>query len=194
MIASLSKKFLLGTATPFRYFTGRIPPSFVGLSVIKLITPTTPKLRQYIRYKINSPDDAEEILQDTLYAFLEAIRDFAGEARLQTFLYSICHHKVVDFYRRKKLRHVVFSAVPQLETIAASILTPEQEFDVTVLREKIHRVLGRLLPMYKKVLLLKYGDELTVGDIAHRLTISFKSAESQLFRARKAFVEVFLSI
>ena len=154
----------------------------------------TPKLRQYIRYKINSPDDAEEILQDTLYAFLEAIRDFAGEARLQTFLYSICHHKVVDFYRRKKLRHVVFSAVPQLETIAASILTPEQEFDVTVLREKIHRVLGRLLPMYKKVLLLKYGDELTVGDIARRLTISFKSAESQLFRARKAFVEAFLSI
>lgn len=154
----------------------------------------TPKLRQYIRYKINSPDDAEEILQDTLYAFLEAIRDFAGEARLQTFLYSICHHKVVDFYRRKKLRQVVFSAVPQLENIAASILTPEEEFDVTVLREKIHRVLGRLLPMYKKVLLLKYADEFTVGDIARRLTISFKSAESQLFRARKAFVELFLSI
>lgn len=154
----------------------------------------TPKLRQYIRYKISSPDDAEEVLQDTLYAFLEAIRDFAGASRLQTFLYSICHHKVVDYYRRKKLRQVVFSALPQLETIATSILTPEEEFDVTMLREKIHRVLGRLLPMYKKVLLLKYGDELTVGDIARRLTISFKSAESQLFRARKAFVEAFLSI
>lgn len=154
----------------------------------------TPKLRQYIRYKISSPDDAEEVLQDTLYAFLEAIRDFAGASRLQTFLYSICHHKVVDFYRRKKIRHVVFSAVPQLETIAASILTPEEEFDVTMLREKIHRVLARLLPMYKKVLLLKYADDLTVGDIASKLTISFKSAESQLFRARKAFVELFLSI
>ncbi len=154
----------------------------------------TPKLRQYIRYKISSPEDAEEILQDTLFAFLEAIRDFAGNAKLKTYLYAIASHKVIDWYRRKKLRHVVFSAVPQLETIAASILTPEEEFDVIVLREKIHRVLGRLLPMYKKVLLLKYADELTVGDIARRLTISFKSAESQLFRARKAFVELFLSI
>lgn len=154
----------------------------------------TPKLRQYIRHKINSPDDAEEILQDTLYAFLEAIRDFAGDARLQTFLYSICNHKVIDFYRRKKLRHVVFSAVPQLESLAATMLTPEEELDVTMLREKIYRVLGKLLPMYKKVLLLKYADDLTVGDIARRLTISFKSAESQLFRARKAFVELFLSI
>lgn len=154
----------------------------------------TPKLRQYIRYKIRNVDDAEEVLQDTLYAFLEAIRDFAGHARLRTFLYSICNHKVIDHYRRKKIRHVVFSALPQLESLVAPILSPEEEFDVTMLREKIHRVLGRLLPMYKKVLLLKYADELTVGDIAHRLTISFKSAESQLFRARKAFVELFLSI
>lgn len=154
----------------------------------------TPTLRRYIRNKINNPDDAEEILQDALFAFLEAIRDFTGASSLKTFLYSIANHKVIDWYRRKKIRHVVFSAVPQLENIAASILTPEEEFDVTMLREKIHRVLARLLPMYKKVLLLKYADDLTVGDIARRLAISFKSAESQLFRARKAFVELFLSI
>lgn len=154
----------------------------------------TPKLRRFIRNKINNSDDAEEVLQDALFAFLEAIRDFAGHAKLKTYLYAIARHKVIDWYRRKKIRHVVFSAVPQLESLAASMRTPEEEFDVTVLREKIHRVLARLLPMYKKVLLLKYADDLTVGEIARRLTISFKSAESQLFRARKAFVELFLSI
>ncbi|MBI4066142.1 RNA polymerase sigma factor [Candidatus Gottesmanbacteria bacterium] len=153
-----------------------------------------PKLRQFIRSKINSPDDAEEVLQDVLYAFLEAIRDFTGSSKLTTFLYAITSHKVIDWYRRKKIRHVVFSAVPQLESLVAPLLGPEEELDASLLREKIRVVLGRLLPMHRSVLILKYADDFTVADIAKKLAISFKSAESQLFRARKAFVELFLSI
>lgn len=154
----------------------------------------TPRLRRFIRSKIANPDDAEEVLQDVLYAFLEAIRDFAGQAKLRTFLYAIASHKVIDWYRRKKIRHVVFSAVPQLESFVAPLLGPEEELDASLLREKIRIVLGRLLPTYRSVLILKYADDFTVADIAKKLAISFKSAESQLFRARKAFVEAFLSI
>lgn len=154
----------------------------------------TPKLRLFIRSKIGNPDDAEEVLQDALFAFLEAIRDFTGASKLKTFLYAIASHKVIDWYRRKKIRHVVFSAVPQLESFVAPLLGPEEELDASLLRDKIYTALGRLLPMYKKVLLLKYADDFSVTDIARKLMISFKSAESQLFRARKAFVEAFLSI
>ena len=154
----------------------------------------TPKLRQFIRSKIANPDDAEEVLQDVLYAFLEAIRDFTGASKLTTFLYAIAGHKVIDWYRRKKIRHVVFSAVPQLESLVAPIFGPEEELDASLLRQKIRIVLGRLLPTHRSVLILKYTEDFTVADIARKLAISFKSAESQLFRARKAFVEAFLSI
>ncbi len=153
-----------------------------------------PRLRQFIRRKINNVDDAEEVLQDVLYAFLEAIRDFTGAARLTTFLYAIANHKVIDYYRRKKLRHVVFSAVPQLESFVTPLLGPEEQLDATILREKIKKVFSRLLPQHRHVLILKYADDFTVADISRKLAISFKSAESQLFRARKAFVELFLSI
>lgn len=154
----------------------------------------TPALRRYIRNKINNPDDAEEVLQDALFAFLEAIRDFTGASKLKTYLYAIASHKVIDWYRRKKIRHVVFSAVPQLESLIAPLVGPEEALDAKLLREKIRVVLGRLLPMHRSVLVLKYADDFSVADIAKKLTISFKSAESQLFRARKAFVEGFLSI
>ncbi len=154
----------------------------------------TPSLRRFIKNKINNPDDVEEVLQDALYGFLEAIRDFIGASKLKTFLYAIASHKVIDWYRRKKIRHVVFSAVPQLESFVTTLLGPEEELDASLLREKIYKALGRLLPMYKSVLVLKYADDFSVADIAKKLTISFKSAESQLFRARKAFVEAFLSI
>jgi RNA polymerase sigma-70 factor (ECF subfamily) len=101
---------------------------------------------------------------------------------------------VVDFYRRKKLKHVLFSQMPQLETLVSPLLGPEEELDAALIRDKIHVVLAQLLPIHRQVLVLKYLDHVSVADIASKLSISFKSAESRLFRARKAFVELFLSI
>ncbi len=153
-----------------------------------------PALRRFIWGKVASEEDCEEILQDSLYAFLEALRDYAGHASIKTFLYAITGHKIVDFYRKKKLRHIVFSKMPQLEEFISPILSPEQEFDSHVFKEKVSRTLSAILPRYREILVLKYLDNVSVGEIARRLAISFKSAESRLFRARKAFVELFLSI
>ena len=153
-----------------------------------------PKLSRFIAGKVGSPPDAEEILQDTLYAFLEAIRDFEGKSNIQTFLFAICQHKVIDFYRRKKIKHAVFSQMPQLEALISPLVSPEEELDVTLVKEKIHTVLGRILPRYRQILVLKYIEGHSVAQIAEKLTLTFKSVESQLFRARKAFVELFISI
>jgi RNA polymerase sigma-70 factor, ECF subfamily len=153
-----------------------------------------PKLSLFIASKVNNPADAEEVMQDTLFAFLEAIRDFQGNSSLKTFLFSIGSHKIIDFYRRKKMRQIVFSQTPNLEALVSPILNPEEELDSAVLKEKIHKVFGKLLPHYRKLLVSKYEEDLSVAEIARRFALSMKGAESQLFRARKAFVELFLSI
>lgn len=154
----------------------------------------TPKLASFIHAKISEPQDAEEVLADTLFAFLEAIRDFHGNSSVKTFLYSIAHHKIIDYYRRKKLKQIVFSRAPGLEQFVSPLVGPEEALDSKILREKIYSVLSRILPRYRTVLVSKYMENLSVADIAKKFAISFKSAESQLFRARKAFVELFISI
>jgi len=154
----------------------------------------TPRLSSYIHSKIADQADAEEVLADTLFAFLEAIRDFHGKSSIKTFLYAICHHKVVDYYRKKKLKQLVFSRAPNLELLVSPLLSPEEELDLTIMKEKIQSVLSRMLPRYRSVLVSKYIDNLSVAEIARKFALSFKSAESQLFRARKAFVELFISI
>lgn len=154
----------------------------------------TPKLLVFIRGKIQNPADCEEILQDTLYGFLEAIRDFHGSSSLTTFLYSICNHKIIDFYRRRKLKQLVFSQMPNLEILVSQLPNPEEELDTTMLKEKIHTVLNRMMPRYRRLLVSKYVENLSVADIAGKFALTIKGAESQLFRARKAFVELFISI
>ena len=154
----------------------------------------TPKLYSFIQHKVAHPHDAEEILQDTLFAFLEAIRDFHGECSVSTFLYSITKHKIIDYYRRKKLHHVVFSQAPYLEGLVSPLLNPEEEFDAKALREKLKHTFSRMLPRYKVVLQLKYLEDQPVSAIARRCAWTLKKTESLLFRARKAFIKEYIAL
>jgi RNA polymerase sigma-70 factor, ECF subfamily len=153
----------------------------------------TPDLKRYVITKIGNQEDADEIIQDTLYAFLDAIRDYTGKSKLATYLYAICNHKIVDFYRRKKIKTAIFSQAPQLETLISPLLGPEEQMDVNIIRAKVHRALSKLLPRYQKILLFKYADGQTMEAIAKKLMVTSKSVECALFRAKKAFVEAFVS-
>lgn len=84
--------------------------------------------------------------------------------------------------------------MPQLESLISPLLDPQAQLDATLVHEKIQHVLGTLLPVHRTVLLLKYLDDTSVSDIAKHLSITLKSAESRLFRARRAFVQSFLSL
>jgi RNA polymerase sigma-70 factor, ECF subfamily len=153
-----------------------------------------PELLRHIENKVANPKDAEEILQDTLFAFLEAVRDFAGKSTIRTFLWSIAGHKIIDYYRRKKIKQVVFSQIPQLESLISPLISPEDEMEVKLLKNKINLALGKLLPKYRSALLFKYMDNLTVADIAEKFAVTGRGAESILSRARRAFVKAYISI
>ena len=153
-----------------------------------------PKFTQFINGKVHDPRDAEEVLQDSLFAFLEALRDFHGNCKISTFLFSIGKHKVIDYYRRKKLRHMVFSQVPYLEELVSPVLNPEEELDCVLLKEKLKQAFSLILPTYKMVLHLKYAEDRSVREIARRCTWTVKKTESLLFRARKAFIREFAAL
>ena len=55
----------------------------------------------------------------------------------------------------------------------------------------VQRVLDHLPPRYATVLEWKYVDELSVQEIASRLGLGLKAAESLLTRARRAFRDAF---
>ena len=154
----------------------------------------TPALASFIHGKVANPHDAEEILQDTLFAFLEALRDFHGSCKISTFLFSIGKHKIIDYYRRKKIRHLVFSQAPYLEELVSPIFNPEEELDAVVLKEKLKRTFSLILPRYKLVLELKYMEDRSVSEISKLRMWTLKKTESLLFRARKAFIKTYVAL
>ena len=158
----------------------------------RFYTSCKPKLLSYIRRKIANESDAEEVLQDTLIATLDALRDFSFSSSLYTYICSIANHKVIDYYRKKKLKNILFSQIPEIESLVATLTGPEDKLDEEILKAKIKETFQKIKPRYRNILTLKYIYGYSVGEIAQKLSISFKSAESQLFRARKAFTLAYI--
>lgn len=152
----------------------------------------SPRLSTFIKHKIGCEHDAEEILQDTLLATIEGLRDFSFRSSLFTFICSIAYHKVIDFYRKKKIKNIFFSQLPEVESLIATFFGPEDALDEELLKKKIKETFRRIAPKYTVILKLKYIYGYSVEEIATKLSISFKSAESQLFRARRAFVGAYV--
>lgn len=145
----------------------------------------------FISKKIENHDDLEEILQDTFLGALEGMRDFAFRSTLFTYLCSIANHKIIDYYRRKKIKNIVFSKITDVEPLLSTLFGPEDSLNNEILRQKISETFKKIAPVYGKILKLKYVYGYSVIEIAHKLSISFKSAESTLFRARRAFAAAY---
>ncbi|OGD62293.1 hypothetical protein A2160_00685 [Candidatus Beckwithbacteria bacterium RBG_13_42_9] len=151
-----------------------------------------PKLRRFFTGRINSPKDAEEIANDTFLSILDALPRFDGRSSLSTWIMAIARHELVDYYRKKKIKNILFSKMPFLENLIDQALSPQLALEEKQLKQRIVKTLHTLSEGYALVLRLKYIDGLTVTEIAQELKISYKAAESKLSRARLAFQKSFV--
>lgn len=62
------------------------------------------KLGSFIRPRVRDPADADDILQDVFYEFVEAYHLPAPIERSSAWLFSIARNRIVDLFRKKKER------------------------------------------------------------------------------------------
>lgn len=148
---------------------------------------------RFIFRQMGKQDISEELTQDVFLDFIEGLRDFRGEAKLKTYLFTIARNKVADAIKKKKLKRILFSALPRYVVENIMGVFVDDEVERRDLSQRIERVIDSLPNDYRIIIRLKYVDGVRVKDIARRMAISFKATESLLFRARKAFIKAFRS-
>lgn len=149
---------------------------------------------RYVNRQLKNKELAEEITQDVFIDFLDALRDFKYQSSLKTFLFSIAKYKTIDVIRKKKVKKVLFSYLPDYVVDGLGAVMMNDELEKKELMDKMDTVLGKLPDKYRLILQLKYIEGVRVKAIAKKLSMSFKSTESLLFRARKAFATLFHAI
>ncbi len=147
------------------------------------------RLLNFILKKVANRKDAEEILQDTFISALDSLPLFKFNSSLYTWLCSISYHEIVDFYRKRKLKTIIFSRLPWLKKIVDQALGPQLVLEEKQAKTRIYQTFKNLSEGYSQILRLKYIDGLSVKEIAQKLKTTVKAVESKLSRARLAFQE-----
>jgi RNA polymerase sigma factor (sigma-70 family) len=64
------------------------------------------RLTHFARARLGSNADCEDIVQETFIAFLKSLPSYRETCSVETYLFTILRRKIIDSYRRKKVRDV----------------------------------------------------------------------------------------
>ncbi len=148
-----------------------------------------PKIARFLRTKLGREEDIQDITNDIFFEAIDSIIMLKDEKKLSAWLFQIAHHKVADFYRKKRIKTFLLSQIPLLELVAEEIYSPDFQFEKNKLRDNIEATLRCLSYKHQKILKLHYEDHVPVKKLAIEFDLSHKATESLLYRARQQFIK-----
>jgi RNA polymerase sigma-70 factor (ECF subfamily) len=161
-----------------------------------------PRLFRFTLTRVdNNPELAEEIVQRTMCIVVRKMGNYRGEALLFTWLCQICRNEMHAVYRQRGEQfradlpiedHPAVQAA--LESIGGEDFHPESIQRRDEIATFVRATLDQLPAKYAIALEMKYINGNSVAEIAERLGVGEKAAESVLSRARSSFKEGFRSL
>ena len=146
-------------------------------------------------------DAAEEAAQAALCKAVVKIGTYRGEAALFTWLCTFCRHEIAAYWRARGRTAGAVDLLEDdpriraaLESVGSAIDDPDRALERGEVGRLVQVVLDHLPARYGDALEWKYVEGLSVKEIAGRLGLSPKAAESLLTRAREAFRDGFAAL
>lgn len=135
------------------------------------------------------PEDAQDVVQETLLAAARTLHAFRGDASVSTWLYAIAR----SFCIKKRRRGPFAPKVVSLETDASRIgaardraPNPERSLADRELGASLESAIAALEPEYREVLLLRDVEGLSAAEVGEVTGLSVAAVKSRLHRARVA--------
>lgn len=139
-------------------------------------------------------DLAADIVQSTLTAAMRRLDSYRGDSALLTWLCGICRFEISGMRRRARrapqemtLSEPSMEVRATIEDVSSHARSQQDELEHKERAQQVHDALDALPVHYGQALEWKYLLGYSVKDIAARLGVRPKAAESILTRARKAF-------
>jgi RNA polymerase sigma-70 factor (ECF subfamily) len=153
-------------------------------------------LYRYARARVGRRELAEDLVQDTFVAALQARDRYLGGSSVRTWLLAILKHKIIDHHRRAAaagpdpigrpdaIRGAFFGTDGLWKRPLASWRTPEKALEDREFWEVLDGCLGRLPRALASVFLLREVEGLDTGELRDRLELSEGNLRVRLHRAR----------
>jgi RNA polymerase sigma-70 factor, ECF subfamily len=136
-----------------------------------------------------SPEDAEEVAQETLLKVFESFDQLREPDRVRAWVFRIARN-VCLMQRRKSVfapaHELSIDELPPSDELPDAGRAPEGSLLSTELRAIIDRVIVELPASYRAVVLLRDLEELTTEETAQILSLSTDVVKTRLHRGRAA--------
>jgi RNA polymerase sigma-70 factor (ECF subfamily) len=135
-------------------------------------------------------EDAEEIAQDVFVKAYKALKDFRGESKFSTWLYSIVNSTAITFLRKKKLDVKSLdneNVYEQAESRDSG--TSANQVEVKSKVEMVTKAIQLLNADDAKLITLFYKAEQSLEEIAQIMNLETNTVKVKLHRARTRLKE-----
>lgn len=140
----------------------------------------------------NSAVDADDLTLEAFGKAFKSLEQYTPDYAFSTWLFRIATNNCIDFIRKKRAKTVsmdnLYTNIDGEEVginVASETLDPEEKI---IEKQKIllmREVVSRLKPHYRRLVELRYFDELSYEEIAAELDIPLGTVKAKLFRARE---------
>lgn len=137
---------------------------------------------RYLRARVVSDEDAEDIWQTLLLSFWERPPSSLSKRALENWLWSALRHNALDYLRKRHT--LVLGEMPVDEKSIADPLTFLEKEDKEEVQESIRRVLDTLPTSEREVIASMYLG-LTIQEVASKLGQSPAAVRKAVARAKK---------
>jgi RNA polymerase sigma-70 factor (ECF subfamily) len=134
-------------------------------------------LFDFLRYKTNSLQDAEDLVQDTFVKAYENIHRYNNSWKFSTWLFTIAARLASSHFRRLRPRRT-------LEDIESDGIGPGQRMIKQEMRKNLWAMAADLSKNQYQALWLKYAQDMSIKDIAKVMRKSQVNVKVILYRAR----------
>ncbi len=135
---------------------------------------------------------AEDIAAETLVEAWRSIARYDGSCKFSTWLFSILLHRYQKHARHAKSRPISMSALTagesqvheqSQENLAGAAPSPSQDLIQKEARDRLRSVLDQMPAKYREVLLMRFFEDASLGEIAAALSCPVGTVKSRLHYA-----------
>ena len=151
------------------------------------------RLLRYLLYLTSNREMAEDLFQEVWMRVLVRGAQFNGQARFDTWLFTIARNLVIDQRRKRTMSSLdeLFEGRseddrPMSFEVADGEPTPFDRFSNLEDRERIAAGLLELDTLHREVLVLRFHEELSLEEIAKVTRAPLSTVKSRLYRGMAA--------
>ncbi|MBP5326775.1 MAG: sigma-70 family RNA polymerase sigma factor [Bacteroidales bacterium] len=137
----------------------------------------------------NNPTEADDLTIEAFGKAFASLHLYTPTHAFSTWLFSIATNNCVDFIRKKRLQTVYLDDIRTGSEvyeypIPSEAHNPEENIIHQQRVQMLREVVSQLKPRYRRLVELRYFEELSYEEIADQLNMPLGTVKVQLFRAR----------